>query len=237
MNPIYKSNKLIEKERKEGIDVYDLQKQSLLSQIFNWVISTKTFKAVFLTKWLSDQVNNASKDLLDIAEKIPQGKNDDETSMNILRYVTKNLKYIKDELGAYKSLEYWQTAEETIKIWEGDCEDGSILIYVLCRLKGISENKLYLVAGDVKGGGHAFCVYKPINYPYNYAVLDWCYWYSNLPIERRNIFSIVEKDIEEWKPNFVKNNWDKIENSNYYSIWFMVNERKSMTRVRLKKGD
>lgn len=233
-SPIYQSKEFIKIQLKCGVDVYALQEQSWLSQWFNWIIDSKTGKSRELTKWLEDQVFIPALNVSLVADDIKKGKSDDETVMNVLKYVKKNLKYIPDILGAFQRLEYWQNAQETINEWKGDCEDGAVLIYVLCRLKGIPANRLYLIAGDVNGGGHAFTAYKPTHYPYNFTVLDWCYWYSDLAIDKRHLFSIMDKEIEEWVPNFKKNNWDRIENSNYYKIWFAVNENKSMTRIRLK---
>ena len=56
------------------------------------------------------------------------------------------------------------------------CEDGAILIYILAHLCGIPDYRIQLVAGNVVGGGHCYCVFTDTNgieYP-----IDWCYWYK-----------------------------------------------------------
>ena len=112
----------------------------------------------------------------------------------------KNMKYVGDN-SKWRMPEKWQTAHETVKEMTGDCEDGAILMYVLARLKGISANRLMLMAGNViafTGAdqvGHCWLQYKPTRYPLNWVIIDWCYMPELIPIENQNKYLILGKTI------------------------------------------
>jgi len=62
--------------------------------------------------------------------------------------------------------DYWQTAEETLTIGWGDCDDTAICYCTLAR-KWLSEKDVYVVFGlvytdSILLGGHAWCVSKGI---------------------------------------------------------------------------
>jgi hypothetical protein len=171
--------------------------------------------------WISEQVKNPDQSLKDYADKITLGKDYDETCLNVLRQVIKDLRYTPDQT-AWGMSEYWQTGKETLSKLTGDCEDGATLIYLLCRYKGVPANHLLLLCGDVEGGGHCFLGYKPETYPLNFVFLDWCYWQTNNNIEDRSKFYINHNKIKEY------NNLGSLINSKYYDIWFAFNEETSI---------
>lgn len=224
------SDKLVEKIEKEGIPVFDAMQNRIVSTIYYWVISSKFRKSVKLTKWIKKQVDNPSEKLKKYAKNIPTKSNYDAQVIEVLKWVRTALVYTRDTV-TWKMLEYWNTVEESIATFKGDCEDGAILQYVLCRLKGVPANRLLIATGDVKGGGHAWLCYKPKNYPMNFVFLDWTYWYNSLAVKKRNLFQVNIKKIEEYKQK--EFSWYRQE-SNYYKIWFMFNEQKAHPRIEYK---
>ena len=122
--------------------------------------------------------------------------------------------------------EKWEGARDVFDTRKGDCESGALLMYVLCRLAGIPASKLWIMCGDVKGGGHAWLSYIPDEYPLNFAFMDWCYWYKQYSIPLRNKFTIQNKAIHEYKRD-----GEKV-SSDYYKLWFVFNEDKSYRDFR-----
>jgi intein/homing endonuclease len=102
-----------------------------------------------------------------------------------------------------------------------NCEDGAILMYVLCRLKNVPANRLLLMAGDVlvgKGasqGGHAWLAYRPFNYPLSFVFLDWCYNPDLRPVDEMTLYNVKSKFI--LSDSFSAYKW----------IWFACNEEYS----------
>jgi hypothetical protein len=111
-----------------------------------------------------------------------KGANDTETMYRILMWVIDNFKYIGDET-TRKQVEYWQNPEESLCTMTGDCEDGAILIKSLSLVAGVPDWRVKVMAGDVVGGGHAYCTY--IRDDDVQVLLDWCYWPNRLPITSR----------------------------------------------------
>lgn len=58
--------------------------------------------------------------------------------------------------------ENWQRAEATLKRGWGDCEDGTILFIVLCRIAGIPSGRVFNACGWFKGTGGQFGHSYPI---------------------------------------------------------------------------
>ncbi len=143
-----------------------------------------------------------------------KGTAHDITAINVLKFVHSNIKYISDSV-QYKTSEYWAGPGETMASKKGDCEDGAILIYCLCRAADVPANQIFINAGVVQGGGHAWVRYISQNYPYVQFYLDWCYWYNKAIIRQRNSFFEEKGKIEFPKP------------SKYYHLWFTANEEKS----------
>jgi transglutaminase-like putative cysteine protease len=138
-----------------------------------------------------------------------RGASDDETALKCCLFVQDNIRYVGDE-EARGQVEYWQNSEDTITRGTGDCEDGAILMKSLTQCAGVPDWKVKIVAGMVKGGGHAYCTYIRDND--TQCVLDWCYWPNRLPVDDRKQF----KDEE-----------------NYYEIWFSFNNDHSYAETKV----
>jgi transglutaminase-like putative cysteine protease len=189
--------------------------RSYLEYVIDW---RGARKSVWLKTWLEDQVTKPDRTLVDLAQKLSKGytKHDDIVIM-LLRHVQSILKYTTDKT-RWKVEEVWQPAALTLALKTGDCEDGAVLLYVLCRLCGIPKNRLLLLAGDVVGGGHCWLAYKPEYYPINWVFLDWCYWYDSSHIDPRSKFWIIDKTVYGQDPR-------------YKSIWFAFNEDYSYSGI------
>ena len=137
-------------------------------------------------------------------------QSDDYKVIWCLGWIKKNIKYKSDKL-IWKVDEYWQSPLETLQLKTGDCEDGAILLYVLCRFLGVSENKLKILCGTVTGGGHCFCAYTPSSYPWMFVFLDWCYNPNLNSIEDRPMF-------------FINSNKIAGQDKAYQKMWFGFNE-------------
>jgi hypothetical protein len=95
----------------------------------------------------------------------------------------------------------------------GDCEDGAILMKSLALCCGIPDWKVKIVAGEVTGGGHAYCTYIRDND--TQCVMDWCYWPNQLPVNQRKPYG---------------------EEENYKTIWFSFNHFYSFAERRILYG-
>jgi transglutaminase-like putative cysteine protease len=198
-----------------------LEQNGLLSNIVYYVINHKNIRdSIWLKPWIKNQVIDSENDLEiqaiveSILKDVKDKKNYDTIAIECLRYVQRRLRYVGD-IVTQSTPEYWQTYRETLDTWRGDCEDGAILIYVLCRACGIPANRLILLAGDVQGGGHCWLAYKPSNQPWNLAFLDWCYWYDQTQLPQRKVFWIVNKKINGSDPRYFNMWWCFNENNTY----------------------
>jgi predicted transglutaminase-like cysteine proteinase len=73
-------------------------------------------------------------------------------------WVAANVEYKSDE-EQWGVEEYWQTPEETLSLYTGDCEDFAVLLCTLLRAYGIGEEQIYVAVGvDNEGYGHAFLI-------------------------------------------------------------------------------
>ena len=197
---------------KESYEYY--YKNGVFESVFEWIINSKYRTAVFLPTWIKEQVDNPSENLLALAKTFDTSKDDNVKVINILRWIKDNVKYVGDNT-KYKTPEYWQTAEETFNLKTGDCEDGGIFIYVLCRLAGVPEYKLKVGTATVTGGGHAFCMYFP--QPHFMTFLDFCYWYDSRNVDTRSKYFIVNKTIYGDSQ------------TNYKELWFAFSEDRLLT--------
>lgn len=162
-----------------------------------WIINSKYRTSVRLSKWIKEQIYNVDPSLLLLALSL-KGKNNDETIINILRFVHKEITY-KPDSEVWSMPEYWQKAITTFDLKISDCEDGAILIYLLARFARIPEYQITIAAGDVrtkKGkGGHAYCIYSA-DYDGVDRFIDWCYYYDSTQIKSRRTHD--DRYIEEW---------------------------------------
>lgn len=138
-----------------------------------------------------------------------KGVNDDETMLKCCLFVQDYIQYVSDQ-ESRQQVEFWQNPEDTVARGTGDCEDGAILMKSLTMCAGVPDWKVKIVAGNVKGGGHAYCTYIRDND--TQCILDWCYWPNRLPVNQRPSFAQEE---------------------NYYEIWFSFNNAHSFAETRV----
>lgn len=212
-------------ETKLSTEVYDTLQHKYWESIISYITNSKYRKSIKLSPWILEQVQNPSEELLKAVEEIPSSEDLDILTRNCLMYVHSIITYTGDTV-YWDMTERWQDSRETIVLQHGDCEDGAILCYVLCRLKGVPANRLLLCAGDVEGGGHCWLAYKPNGYPLNWVFLDWCYWYDTTSIDLRNKFWIDNNIIYEYLYTGM------LVKSNYLNTWFGFNEVTSYAKIR-----
>ena len=76
---------------------------------------------------------------------------------DIRDWVASNIDYKSDE--ERWGEDYWQTPEETLSYYTGDCEDFSVLLCSLLRAYGIDTERIYVALGvDDEEDGHAFII-------------------------------------------------------------------------------
>lgn len=144
-----------------------------------------------------------------ISKKQLRGRTDDETIYKCCMFVIDSIKYVGDDV-ARSQPEFWQYPEDTLTRGTGDCEDGAILLKSLSMACGVPDWKVKVQAGNVKGGGHAYCTY--IRDDDTQCILDWCYWPNRLPINKRPKFD---------------------DEPNYYEIWFSFNKDHAYAETKL----
>lgn len=223
---------------KHGETIFEYIPSLSINKILTYVLNSDYRKAIILKDWIKRQVENPTEIIQQIVMEITSSDDYDRQMDYIYRWVKSNFHYLGDP-EQWKMSEYWQTAEESLTSLQGDCEDGAILQYVLARLKGIPANRLLLFCGWVqnaptaKQGGHCYLGYKPKNYPLNWAFVDWCYYGTNQIMDKRNLFTVIQKKTFEFV-RLSENECQKID-SRYKDIWFAFNENMSFTEMRTKK--
>lgn len=223
------SNKIMERF---GNEIFNYMQTLSVDKFVTYMIDWRYRKAVHLKSWIKNQVDNPTEKVLEAVGQISKKDNYDKQMIEILKWVKINHVY-KGDIDVWNIGEKWQTVDETLSLGTGDCEDISILIYVLGRLFKVPANRLMLICGYVKTntgkGGHCYLGYRPKNYPMNWAFLDWCYDSKVSQIGVRPLFTIIEKNIQEYRPLY----WNE-RDSKYLDIWFAFNEEKSFTKFRDK---
>jgi len=213
--------------------IFDRTMTNKIPRFVTYMIDSKYRKVVQLKNWIKEQVVNPSDEVKAIVKILGKRETVDLTVIAVFNWVAQNITY-KPDNKVWDMMEKWQTANVTVEKLTGDCEDGAILIYVLCRLLDIPSNRLQIFCGDVrlpnssKTVGHAWLAFKPNNFPYNYAFLDWCYYYNSSLIGNRNLVYVQDKTFVEYKP---KNNTYAYIISDYRNMWFCFNEEKSFTSM------
>lgn len=197
---------------------------SYLDYFITYCLDSRFREAIGLKQWIKDQVDHPTPEMIVAAKNAVKtlGKNatDDDKAVACMKFVVFKITYISDQM-TWGTDEKWQTAEETLNLKTGDCEDGAILIYILCRLNGISEDRLLLFAGDIAVGGHCWLGYRPDMYPLNFVFLDWCYNFDLNDIECKSKY-------------YIQNNKIFSGDTNYIKLWFAFNESNSYSSLRNK---
>lgn len=212
-------------------EIFDIRNDGLIYTIFSYMIDSKYRKAAELNTWIKKQLN--SPEVLEIAELLPTKQSYDEQIVECLKWVIDHIAYIGDS-AQWGYAEKWSEAIETLEKRKGDCEDMHILLYLLCRAKGIPANRMLIWAGDVQAkptaptGGHCSLLYFPEEYPINPVFMDACYYENKKPIKQRNKLTLNDKEIIEW--NILG---DKVW-CPYQETWFIFNESFSSSRFRPK---
>lgn len=196
-----------EKYEEMNINPYELlEKKFEWKYAFKYVLDWRDRKAINLTDWLKSQIGEANG--LDVLAEQLKKDTEHETAASILEWVYYNIVYTGD-MAKWKTEEKWQTAMQTYMDRSGDCEDGAVLFFVLCRKAGIPYNHVRIVAGEVndgKGnsGGHCWAEY--IVPPFSYC-MDWCYWTDLAGLDKKKPYIIGR--------------------SSYKQIWFLSNDEKT----------
>jgi hypothetical protein len=150
-------------------DLFDgIEKMGFWRTTVYYIIDSKFRKSVSVRDWYLQSVREGTF-------TAPQfDANQKGKCILALAWVKQTLSYTGD-VTAWGMTERWQLPWETMARKTGDCEDGALLLLEVLRQNGIPANQLYLVAGDVEGGGHAYVVWRSDEDMLEY-VLDWCYW-------------------------------------------------------------
>lgn len=143
-----------------------------------------------------------------------KGNTNDETVLNIQKFVVQNLQYIGDDLSNC-TMEYWQFPFETIADRTGDCEDGALLIAALAINAKVPTFRVRVVAGMVQPaptapqGGHGYVSYLRES-DNQWVVIDWCY------LEDSNI-TVSQKPLHKNNP-YYKDVWFSFNNEHSWSL-------------------
>lgn len=205
-----------------------LQSNGLMEGFVTFIIDRRFRRSVYLRNWIKPQVEKGMADerVLEIVKSIPKSVSQryDTTVIWLLRWVQRNMTYVTDQV-LWDTLDYWQTYEESLDTLTGDCEDGAVLLYVLCRAAGVPANRILVVCGDVSNGrggteGHAWVMYRPQKDPINPVFLDWCYWFSPNDVYKRHNYVLRTDNVIVSK--------DK----NYVKMWWCFNEIQTYLRLK-----
>ena len=190
---------------------YDYLPKTIVRYLMDW----RNREEVMVSKWLKDQIE-VNREMLEqvIVDNDLFRTSNDSTVIKVLKWVEANITYTSDRI-QYKTVEKWATCAETLASGQGDCEDGAILMYCLCRVAGISHHLICIVAGSVQSGGHCWVRYQSTKYiPGVVCYLDWCYYYSDLSIYHR--------------AKYMEHNGKVIGSDDYLNLWFIANDDSAM---------
>ena len=152
--------------------------KTIVKYAINWKYKSTV---VDLVEWIKTcEVPNEVKSELKDLQRL---KKSEGILRQILAYVNRNIEYIGD-LERWGVGEYWAKPEETWRMLDGDCEDGAILIYIIAKWLGFTDDELFIVAGNVEGGGHCYLVYRAENaqeYPIDWCIVDTSTTFINTP--------------------------------------------------------
>ena len=186
-----------------------IHKVSWIETIVYYIVDWRTRKQIKIFNWLKDNLELPG-DLLIKSQHIAKCKTNNLKIKAILRFVNKYINYMTDQL-RWDVKEKWQTPFETWNLKTGDCEDGAILIIAMALFYGIPDYQIYLVAGEVMGGGHAYCVFVSDKDTLEYPI-DWCYWYK-----KSYDMKIPYIDRSEYYDG--KKEWFRVNQKGVYKLW------------------
>jgi predicted transglutaminase-like cysteine proteinase len=214
-------------------------KPNTVSKMLHWMVDSKYRTIVSLEGWLKNPAKIETAEVVLLAQLVGNtmhratyeygDKKFDKLVVIALQEVERFLTYVGD-MTVWQMAEKWQEPSETLRRKTGDCEDGAILLYTLLRTLGVPANRMLLWLGDVDNPngegtvGHCCLAYIPDNYPFNVAMLDWCYDFSAKHIDGergRTLYSLQGKSV-------VAHNGQNI----YRRMWFAFNEDVSYTDIK-----
>jgi transglutaminase-like putative cysteine protease len=167
-----------------------LLSDNFIFSTIRWLINSRYRTTIELNRFLSQQLIRPSKKIKDLAKSL-KGKDDDTTVINILRWVNKHIKY-RHDVG-----EEWITAEETLERGADDCDGQNGLVYVLCRLAGVHQYKLFCGIGDMTDGGHFWTMYYSTKYM-KLVSIDATYYTKLISIANREEFNDLSYHKNIW---------------------------------------
>jgi len=165
---------------------------NFISSSISWLIDAKYRKYSTLNSWLHKQLINPSKSLKTLALSLTNSeRDDDKTVVNIVKWVKNNVKYKADPY------EEWKGAYQTFIDKYGDCDDMNCLVYILCRLAGVHQFKLFCGIGEMDLGGHFFPLYYSTK-ELKLVTLDTTYYPNNISVKKRQEFNDLEYHKNIW---------------------------------------
>ena len=110
-----------------------------------------------------------------------------------------SISYVED-FGEYQTYDFEVEDTHTFVFKNGivsfQCEDMGILIKSLSLVAGVPDWRVKILAGNVVGGGHAYCTF--IRDDDSQCILDGCYWPNRLPINSRPARETEKNYLEVW---------------------------------------
>jgi len=165
---------------------------------FYYIVDRKNRTKIRISKWLKNNLEQ-STELVPLAISLRSKSKthfQEETIINILKWVRKNIKYKSDKLN-WDNVEYWASAKETVDRGFDDCDGMNGLIYVLARYAGIGADQLYCMIGKVSVGGHFWLTFWSTEYD-KLVGIDSTYYPTNRRINHRPKFKLNEKYLDIW---------------------------------------
>lgn len=197
--------------KKRGINLSSLWNRLLgykeLSYLY-WRLDWRSKTTNDIKSWLSEQMLIA-ENYTPIRNKVTEFKkiqNKDRRILAIFKWVCEKVTYKTDSL-TWNTKEKWQSPVQTYMMGSGDCEDGSILLFVVARLAGIDTVRL--VCGEVKTqngfGGHAWVSYVDDlleEYYFDWTVRDYKEIPARIPASMQEVYTSVWFKVDDkvvWK--------------------------------------
>jgi len=151
-----------------------------------------------IDKFLSEQLITPHPDLVSVAKTLRESaSSQDDLVIKILRYVYSRVTYTSDSANFGVS-EVWASAYDVWFSKKDDCDGMNSLIYILARLAGISDLKLWSAIGEVKEGGHYWLFYFSTETDKWYSI-DATYYPDFTKIPYRQTFEFKEsRYVEAW---------------------------------------
>lgn len=238
--------------------IYDYISENSFKQLVRFIIDSDTRDSVLLKYWLMIQDVENDEAVINAAKEIPNSDNYDTQVRHVQSWVINNIVYAGDKqtwnrrekfATARETLTRWyvrkgdklklvatQIAKPNINgcFRAEDCDGGAVLTWALCVAKGVPRNRLMIQVGHVEAaegaisGGHAWCAYRPQQYPLNFAFIDWCYFPDRKSMNSRVLYTINGQNI---RCHDKENN--KVE-SLYKKIWFVFNDEWSSRKIDIK---